>query len=174
MFGFSLISAAISYNAYCSMMDFIQESEIWNPYEHEKELVKWIATYYFTQKEEGKKVKDCWNKLPKNRILSRDSSTPASAFEKSEDDRLEKDVPIWDISFEDLCEAYKTTAMKRHLPWDTDKIQEERVCLPLHKIFNKRGNFPRRITWLYMYYGTYYSCQFYPFIFPKYNRIDRN
>ena len=80
---------------------------------------------------------------------------------ESEDDRLEKDLPIWDISFEELREAYKRTAMKRHLPWDTDKIQEERKCLPLHKIFNKRGNFPRRITWLYMYHGTYYFCQFY-------------
>ena len=149
------------------MMDFIQESEMWNPYEHEKELVKWIATYYFTQKEEGKKVKDCWNKLPKNRISSRNSFTPASAFMDSEDDRLEKDVPIWDISFEELREAYKRTAMKRHLPWDTDKIQEERKCLPLHKIFNKRGNFPRRITWLYMNNGTYYSCQFYRFGFLK-------
>ena len=167
MFGFSSISAAISYDAYCSMMDFIQESEMWNPYEHEKELVKWIATYYFTQKEEGKKVKDCWNKLPKNSILSRQSFTPASVFEESEDDRLEKDLPIWDISFEELREAYKRTAMKRHLPWDTDKTQEERLCLPLHKIINNRGNFPRRITWLYMNNGTYYSCQFYRFGFLK-------
>ena len=85
----------------------------------------------------------------------------------SDDDRLEKDVPIWDISFEELREAYKRTAMKRHLPWDTDKTQEERLCLPLHKIINKRGNFPRRITWLYMYSGTYCSCQFYLFSFLK-------
>ena len=36
------------------MMDYIQESAIWNPYENKQQLVKWIATYYSTQKDEGK------------------------------------------------------------------------------------------------------------------------
>ena len=147
------ISAAISYDAYCSMMDFIQGSEMWNPYEHNQDLVKWIATYYSVQKEEGKKRKDCHNKLPQNHISSRDSFTPASSFQDIEEDQFDKHVPTWDISFEELLEAYKTSAMKRHLPWDTEKNQEEHVCLPLHKIINKRGNFPRRITWLYMNHG---------------------
>ena len=165
------ISVAISYDAYCSMMDFIQETEMWNPYEHEQDLVKWIATYYSVQKEEGKERKDCLDKLPRNRISSRYSFTPAF-FQDLNEDQYDKDVPTWDISFEELREAYKRSAMKRHLPWDTEKIQEERVCLPLHKIINKRGNFPRRITWLYMNHGIYFSSPYYLFVFLKRYHID--
>ena len=69
---------------------------------------------------------------------------------KVNEDQFDKNAPVWDISLEELNEAYKITAMKRHLPWDTEKTQEGKNCLPFYKIFNKRKNFPRRITWLYV------------------------
>ena len=139
----------ISYDAYCGMMDYIQASDLWNPYEHGKELVKWIATYYSFHKQKGKKRKDCQSNLPQKRTLSK-KGTRAFNFAKISEDQYDNDAPVWDISLEELSDAYKTTAMKRHLKWDTDKNQEGKSCLPFWKIFNKRGNFPRRITWLYV------------------------
>ena len=65
-----------------------------------------------------------------------------------ENDEYEMNAPVWDITLEQLREAYKRIAMKRLLPWDTDETQEGKYCLPCHKILNKRGNFPRRISWL--------------------------
>ena len=126
---FSLILATISYDAYCSMMDFIQGSEMWNPYEHNQDLVKWIATYYSVQKEEGKKRKDCHNKLPQNHISSRDSFTPASSFQDIEEDQSDKHVPTWDISFEELREAYKTSAIKKTFTLGYRK-KSGRTCVP--------------------------------------------
>ena len=74
-----------------------------------------------------------------------------------ENDEYEMNAPVWDITFEQLRKAYKRIAMKRLLPWDTDETQEGKCCLPFHKINNKRGNFPRRITWLDVNNGMLFS-----------------
>lgn len=131
------------------MMDYIQRSALWNPYENGKELVEWIATYYVLQKQGGKKRKDCKRYLSQSRTFSK-AGTRAFNYAKVNEDQFDKNAPVWDISLEELNEAYKITAMKRHLPWDTEKTQEGKNCLPFYKIFNKRKNFPRRITWLYV------------------------
>ena len=131
------------------MMDYIRHSEHWNPYDNENMLIKWIATYYSVQKEKGKIRKESWKNLSQHRISSR-KSTPASNYFKVKEDQYDKNTPVWPITFEELSEAYKTTAMKRHLIWYSSKTLEGKFCLPLHKIFNKDGKFPRRITWLYV------------------------
>ena len=131
------------------MIDYIQKSQLWNPYEHGKELVKWIATYYSLKKEKGKQRKGFWNNSTQRRSLSKEGNRVFD-FIDEENDKLENNVPIWQITFEKLSAAYKKTAMKRHLAWDTEENQEGTGCIPVHKLFSKRGNFPRRITWLYV------------------------
>ena len=137
------------------MMDYIQRSALWNPYENGKELVEWIATYYALQKQGGKKRKDCKGYLSQSLTFSK-AGTRAFNYAKVNEDQFDKDAPVLDISLEELSEAYKTTAMKRHIPWESKKPQDGKNCLPFYKIFNKRGNFPRRITWLYVDDGNYY------------------
>ena len=133
------------------MMTYIQKSELWNPYEEDKQVVKWIATYQSLKIQEGNKRNNPFNDSLQSHSLSRaraEPENPARNFEMLENDEYEMNAPVWHITFEQLRRAYKRTAMKRHLPWDTDETQEGRNCLPFHKILNKRGNFPRRITWL--------------------------
>ena len=137
------------------MMDYIQRSALWNPYENGKELVEWIATYYDLQKQGGKKRKDCKGYLSQSLTFSK-AGTRAFNYAKVNEDQFDKDAPVLDISLEELSEAYKVTAMKRHLPWDTEKMQEGKNCLPFYKIFSKSKNFPRRITWLYVDDGNYF------------------
>lgn len=134
------------------MIDYIQQSEQWNPYEEGKEIVKWIATYQSLKIQEGNRRNSYFNNSIQSHTLSR-AGTPAINFAFLENDEFDKNAPIWHITFDELNEAYKSAAMKRFLPWDTDKTQEGKNCLPFHKILNKRGNFPRRITWLYINNG---------------------
>ena len=70
-------------------------------------------------------------------------------FHDKEESSFDETAPIWDLSFQELQEAYKTSAMKRQLAWYTEKTLEKTYCLPYFKINKKVGNFPRRITWLY-------------------------
>ena len=112
-----------------------------------------IMTYYSLRKEGGKETKHCSSSSSRSTISK--SGTRPFNYAKVNEDQFDEDAPIWDISLEELGEAYKTTAMKRHMPWDTEKNQEGKNCLPFNKILKKRGNFPRRITWLYADDGNY-------------------
>ena len=142
-------------------MDYIKETVISHPYENAQELVKWIATYYSIDKDVGTIRKNCWKNLPQNRNASREKGS-ASDFMQLKEDRFFNNVQPWDISFEELRVAYKTTAMKRHLHWDTDKLKEKQFCLPFYKIISKRGNFRRRIPWLFVNDGNNFSFRFPP------------
>ena len=146
-----LFLAGVSYDAYCSMIAYIRESELWNPYDHRDVIIRSIATYYSFQKEKGKSGKACLKKPPKRRIVASntDTRTPSEFFARKENS-FDKNVPIWDLTITELQEAYKTTAMKRYLDWYTEKTLEKTYCLPFFKIKKKVGNFPRRITWLYV------------------------
>ena len=121
----SLLLATVSYDAYCSMMEYIEKTVIWNPYENAQELVKWIATYYSIHKDEGTIRKNCRKNLPQNRNSSRGKGL-ASDFRQLKEDRADNNAQpcVWDITFEELRDAYKTTALERHLPWDTAKLKE--------------------------------------------------
>ena len=145
-----IFSAGVPYDVYGSMIDYIQGSELWNPYDHRNVLIKGIATYYSVQKRKGKLGKGNSKSPLRRRILALDTDTRKPFhFYVIEESSFDETAPIWDLSFEELQEAYKTSAMKRHLAWYTEKTLEKTYCLPYFKINKKVGNFPRRITWLY-------------------------
>ena len=110
-------------------------------------------TYYSLEQEGAYVAKHCWS-CSSHSTFSK-AGTRAFNYAKVNEDKFDEDAPIWDISLEELGEAYKTTAMKRHVPWDTEKNHGGKNCLPFYKIFKKHGNFPRRITWLYADDGNY-------------------
>ena len=57
-----------------------------------------------------------------------------------------------------LQEAYKKTAMDRHLPWTTEEVTDKTCrCTPPFRRGTTSGSFPRRITWLFVDYGNLYS-----------------
>ena len=142
-------------------MDYTEVSVIWNPYENAQQLVNWIATYYSIHKDVGTIRKDCRKNLFQNLIASRGSGS-ASHFRLLKEDRFYNNVQPWDITFEELHEAYRTTAMKRHLHWDTAKLKEDQSCVPYYKIMSERGNFPRRIPWLFVDEGNNFCFWFSP------------
>ena len=119
------ILASVSYDAYCSMMDYVRESQLFNPYDHYDSIVKWIATYYFADMDKGNKRKDCSKKSHEMHINARNNNglkpqdfktSRPKDFASVQADYFDDNVQTWDITFEQLQEAYKTTAMKRHFP----------------------------------------------------------
>ena len=134
------------------MMDYIYESPRWNPYDDEATVKKWMASYYLIRKEKGNFRKDCSRDRMKNRILaSRDGKTKPQHWWRTEESGFDNDVQLWDITMQQLQEAYKTTAMDRHLPWTTEEVNNKMCkCLPSFRRGTNAGSFPRRITWLYV------------------------
>ena len=134
------------------MIDYVQASELYNPYDHENTIVKWIATYYFADKERGNKKKPvCPKRLHGNYAeLHKSDCIQANSYYNRHSTENDNTVPVWDVSFEKLQDAYKIVAMTRNLDWHTEQILEEKSCIPLFKIPKKVGDFPRRITWLYV------------------------
>ena len=122
-------------------------------------------TYYSLQLEEEKETKHCRSSSSQS-IFSK-AETRVFNYAKVNEDQFDEDAPVWDISLEELGEAYKTTAMERHMPWDTEESQEGKNCLPFYKLCKKRGNFPRRITWLYADDGNYLLPMIFISIFLK-------
>lgn len=112
-------------------------------------------THYSLQQEGGKERKHCRSSSSHSRTFSKEG-TRVFNYSKVNENQFDKYAPIWDLSFEELSEAYQTAAMKRHMPWDYKKPLNGKSCLPFYKIFNKRGNFSRRITWLYVDDGNYF------------------
>ena len=114
--------ASIPYDAYCSMMEYILESAAWNPYDHIDMVQKRMATNYLIRKEEGDLKKDCL----KGQVQSRFSLFRVEDFENLPHNGFDDDVRTWDITMDQLEEAYKTTAMERHLSWNSDKTYEKK------------------------------------------------
>ena len=85
-----------------------------------------IMTYYSLRKEEGKETKHSCRSSSCSTISK--SGTRPFNYAKVNEDQFDEDAPIWNISLEELGEAYKTTAMKRHMPWDTEKIRKGRTA----------------------------------------------
>ena len=132
-------------------MDYVRESELFNPYDHIDNIVKWIAIYYVADMEKGKERKGCSKKLHERSIKSRYFGRElAQDFASVQVDQFDNNVQPWDLTFEQLHEAYKTTAMKRHLAWNSIRTYEKTYCLPFFKVRKEIGDFPRRITWLYV------------------------
>jgi len=145
------ILASVSYDAYCSMMDYARESQLFNPYNDNDSIVKWIAIYYVADMDKRNRQKGCSKKLHEKRITARYSNgVKAEDFASVQADYYDDDVQHWDITFEQLQEAYKTTAMKRNIPWTSKKTYEKIYCIPFFKVRREVGDFPRRITWLYV------------------------
>ena len=149
------IIASITYDAYCGMMDYVQESPRLNPYDDEDTIKKWIAMLYLARKEKGLIGKDCAKPLINSQITSRAPSYPfrltASSYEGTEFDGFDDDVPIWDITTEQLEEAYKTVAMTRQIPWNSNLSYEKPKYMCIPWFFRREvaaGDFPRRNTWL--------------------------
>ena len=134
-------------------MNYIYESPLWNPYNDEASVKKWMAYYHFIRKEKGDLRKDCMRDRMQNRILaSRNGKTKAIDWHETEESGFDNDVQVWDISMKQLQEAYKTTAMDRHLPWSTEELinDEKCICISPFRRRTNDGSFPRRITWLYV------------------------
>ena len=142
------------------MMDYVQESPIWNPYEDEDTIKRWIAMFYLARKEKGLIGKDCAKPLIHTHSSSRAPSYPfqhtPNSYVRTKFDGYDNDVPIWDITMEQLEEAYKTVAMTRQIPWTTDLTYEQPInmCVPWFKREVVAGSFPRRNTWLLLEDGT--------------------
>ena len=122
-------------------------------------------TYYSPQQEGEKETKHCRSSSSQS-IFSK-AGTRVFNYAKVNEDKSDEDAPVWDISLEELGEAFKTTAMKRHLPWDIEKSQEGKNCRLFYKLLKKRRNFPRRITWLYADDGNYLLSMISILIFLK-------
>ena len=131
-------------------MDYIYESPRRNPYNDEAIVKKWMASYYFIRKEKGNLRKDCTRDQMKNRILaSSDGKTKPQHWYRTEESGFDSDVQIWDITMQQLQEAYKIIAMDRHLPWTTAEVTDKKCnCIPLFRRGTNAGSFPRRIPWL--------------------------
>ena len=143
------------------MMDYVQESPTLNPYDDEDTIKRWIAMFYLARKEKGLIGKDCAKPLKNSQISSRAPSYPfrltPNSYVRTEFDGFDNDVPIWDITTEQLEEAYKTVAMKRQIPWTSDLTYEQSIskCVPWFKREVTAGSFPRRNTWLFLEEGIY-------------------
>lgn len=134
-------------------MDYIYESPRRNPYDDEATVKKWMATYYLIRKEKGNLKKDCSRDRMKNRILaSSDGKTKAQHWYRTEESGFDSDLQPWDITMKQLQEAYKTTAMDRHLPWTSEELinDEKCICISPFRRRTNDGSFPRRIPWLYV------------------------
>ena len=132
-------------------MDYIYESPRRNPYNDEATVKKWTASNYLIRKEKGNLRKDCIRDRMKTRILaSSDEKTKPQHWYQTEESSFDNDVQIWDITMEQLQEAYKTTAMDRHLPWSTERVNGKKCCIPPFRRGTNAGSFQRRITWLYV------------------------
>ena len=140
------------------MIEYVLESAVHDPYENEEFIKKWIATFYSIRKEEGQLKKDCIKRFFKSRSLAPNEESIPEHWRNAKESRYDDDVPIWDITMEQLQQAYKTTAMERSLNWDSDLTYEEETCFPWYKRSIKIGNFPRRIPWLYIKDGINKFC----------------
>ena len=129
------------------MIDYILESAAWNPYDDVDMVLKWMATNYIVRKEKGELKKDCM----KGQVQSRFLRIKVNDWRNIEYDAFDYRVKAWDITMDQLEEAYKTVAMKRHLTWTSDKTYEKTYCMP-HQFYFKKdiraGLFMRRIFWL--------------------------
>ena len=136
------------------MIDYIIESASWNPYDHEDMVQKWMATNYIVRKEKGELKKDCMKGQVKSRFNGNPKpnreNIPVSGWWLSRESRFDDLVQVWDISMDQLEEAYITVAMKRHLMWTSAKTFEKPYlpCIPPFKRKVQAGSFMRRIFWL--------------------------
>ena len=143
------------------MIDYILESAAWNPYDHEDMVQKWMATNYIVRKEKGELKKDCMKGQVKSRFNGNPKpnreNIPVSGWWLSRESRFDDLVQVWDISMDQLEEAYKTVAMTRQIPWTTDLTYEQPInkCVPWFKREVTAGSFPRRNTWLLLEDGRY-------------------
>ena len=133
------------------MMEYILESAAWNPYDHIDMVQKRMATNYLIRKEEGDLKKDCLKGQVKSRIFN----LRAADYRYIEESRFDDSVQNWDITMDQLEEAYKTTAMKRHLVWNSNRTYEKKSCIPFFKRQVPAGLFMRRIFWLHVDDGNF-------------------
>ena len=135
------------------MLKYVLKSPVRNPYDHEDLVKQWMATDYLIQKEKGRMKKDCLNDLIKSRSLASNNKKAAYDWANTEESGFDNTAPIWDITMDQLEEAYKTTAMDRYLDWNSDRTYEAKTCCPFFKIPKRVGDFKRRIPWLYVTEG---------------------
>ena len=92
------------------MMDYVRMSPIWNPYDNEDTIKRWIAMFYMARKEKGLIGKDCTKPLVNSHASARIPTDPrqqeAGHFAGFYFDLYDDDVPIWDITTKELEEAY--------------------------------------------------------------------
>ena len=116
--------------------------------------------FYMARKEKGLLGKDCTKPLVNSHASARvpiDILQEPGHFAGEKFDGYDNNVPIWDITMEQLEEAYKTVAMTRQIPWTTDLTYEQPInmCVPWFKREVVAGSFPRRNTWLLLEDGRY-------------------
>ena len=118
------------------ILHYIERSNLVNPYGYKDELWKWA--FIINSHENTKKS----NKITSTAIKSRtvkDENKPTH-FKKEHNTRLEKDVPTWDISYNDLLQFYARAYRERFIEWTN---LYERDCSKRNEILL------RRISWLY-------------------------
>ena len=133
------------------MIDYILESAAWNPYDYGDMVRKSMATNYIVRKEKGELKKDCM----KRQVQSRSVNEKPVDWRYNKHSGFDDRVQVWDITMEELEEAYKTAAMKRHLTWTSTKTYGKTFCTPIFKRQVQAGLFMRRIFWLFVDDGNF-------------------
>ena len=111
--------------------------------------------FYMARKEKGLIGKDCTKTLINSHASARVPTDPLlqepSHFAGEKFDGYDNDVPIWDITMKQLEDAYKTVAMTRQIPWNSNLSYEKPKYMCIPWFFRREvaaGDFPRRNTWL--------------------------
>ena len=131
---------------------YVQRSNLANPYGFKNELWKWA--YLINSTKKTKK----YNKVSSNSIHNRaitEQNRP-EYYINNPDTKLEKEISIWDISYNDLLPFYVKAYQEKFIEW---KNQFDACSDTVIK---------RRISWLYPEDCAYISIYFEPRLFILY------
>ena len=119
--------------------NYIQRSNLANPYGFKKELWKW--NYLINKPKKTKKYSKVSSKNIQSRTI-KEQNEP-QYYRNKKNTQLEAEIPTWDISHNDLLPFYKTAYQERFLEW---KNKNDACSDTVVK---------RRISWLYPEDSTY-------------------
>ena len=120
--------------------NYVRRSNLINPYGNEDKLWKWL--FIINNSKKIKNTKSASRKKIQSRTV-KDENRP-DYFQYIEDDRLEGEIPTWDITLDELKTFYVKVYKDRFLQWyHEDHTTEGRFEVCTYR------NLPRRIGWLY-------------------------
>ena len=126
----------------------IERSSLVNPYGYKDEVWKWA--FIINSHENRKKSNKIASTAIKSRIVKNENKP--TNFKVGHNTRLEKDVPTWDISYNDLLLFYARAYKERFIEWTKPY---ERSMLNVMCCSKRNEVLLRRISWLYPNECTY-------------------